>query len=100
MSVSSTGVPSPPSRASIFSALAVVGGVYNWYGALIAGLLLRAIPALLTDLGIEKGYVTIGIFRWRYSRRWQRRHRGSPDSPGLLNRLRAHLGKGDADDRN
>ena len=42
-------------------ALAVVGGVYNWYGAVIAGLLLRAVPALLTDLGID-GYVTIGIF--------------------------------------
>ena len=42
-------------------ALAVVGGVFNWYGALIAGLLLRALPALLTDLGIN-GYVTIGIF--------------------------------------
>lgn len=42
-------------------ALAIVGGVYNWYGALIAGLLLRAVPALLTDLGID-GYVTIGIF--------------------------------------
>jgi branched-chain amino acid transport system permease protein len=42
-------------------ALAVVGGVFNWYGALIAGLLLRAVPALLTDLGID-GYVTIGIF--------------------------------------
>lgn len=42
-------------------ALAIVGGVYNWYGALIAGLLLRALPALLNDLGID-GYVTIGIF--------------------------------------
>ena len=42
-------------------ALAIVGGVYNWYGALIAGLLLRAIPALLTDLGVD-GYVTIGFF--------------------------------------
>ncbi|MGZ9720464.1 branched-chain amino acid ABC transporter permease [Rhizobium miluonense] len=42
-------------------ALAIVGGVFNWYGALIAGLLLRAVPALLTDLGID-GYVTIGIF--------------------------------------
>ncbi|WP_183688140.1 branched-chain amino acid ABC transporter permease [Rhizobium lusitanum] len=42
-------------------ALAIVGGAYNWYGALIAGLLLRAVPALLTDLGID-GYVTIGIF--------------------------------------
>lgn len=42
-------------------ALAIVGGVYNWYGALIAGLLLRAVPALLNDLGID-GYMTIGIF--------------------------------------
>ncbi|PSJ56464.1 branched-chain amino acid ABC transporter permease [Pseudaminobacter soli (ex Li et al. 2025)] len=42
-------------------ALAIVGGVFNWYGALIAGLLLRAIPALLTDLGMD-GYMTIGIF--------------------------------------
>lgn len=42
-------------------ALAVVGGVYNWYGAVIAGILLRALPALLNNLGID-GYVTIGIF--------------------------------------
>ncbi len=42
-------------------ALTIVGGSYNWFGALIAGLLLRAVPALLTDLGID-GYVTIGIF--------------------------------------
>lgn len=42
-------------------ALSVVGGVFNWYGALIAGLLLRAVPSLLTDLGVN-GYVTLGIF--------------------------------------
>ncbi len=42
-------------------ALTIVGGSFHWYGALIAGLLLRAVPALLTDLGID-GYVTIGIF--------------------------------------
>lgn len=42
-------------------ALAVVGGVYNWYGAIIAGLLLRAMPALLTSLGVD-GYVTMAIF--------------------------------------
>jgi len=42
-------------------ALATVGGAFHWYGAVIAGLLLRALPALLTDLGID-GYVTIGIF--------------------------------------
>jgi len=42
-------------------ALAVVGGVYHWYGALISGLLLRALPSLLTDFGIN-GYIAIGIF--------------------------------------
>jgi len=42
-------------------ALSIVGGVYHWYGALVAGFLLRAVPALLTDLGID-GYIAIGIF--------------------------------------
>ncbi|SDR11972.1 amino acid/amide ABC transporter membrane protein 2, HAAT family [Rhizobiales bacterium GAS113] len=42
-------------------ALAVVGGVYHWFGALIAGLLLRAVPALLVDFGVD-GYVSVGIF--------------------------------------
>ena len=60
-------LPPPFSRAfSAFEslnlfALATVGGAFHWYGAVIAGLLLRALPALLTDLGID-GYVTIGIF--------------------------------------
>ncbi|WP_448956701.1 branched-chain amino acid ABC transporter permease [Labrys neptuniae] len=42
-------------------AISVVGGVYHWYGALIAGLLLRAVPALLSDLGVN-GYLAMGIF--------------------------------------
>jgi len=42
-------------------ALAVVGGVYHWYGALIAGLLMRALPSLLTDWEVD-GYIAIGIF--------------------------------------
>jgi len=42
-------------------ALAIVGGVHHWYGALVAGVLLRAVPALLLDLGIG-GWVAIGIF--------------------------------------
>ena len=42
-------------------ALAIVGGVYHWFGALIAGALLRAVPALLTDIGVD-GFVSIGIF--------------------------------------
>ena len=42
-------------------ALSVVGGVHHWFGALLAGLLLRAVPALLTDWGID-GYASVGVF--------------------------------------
>ncbi len=34
-------------------ALSVVAGAYHWLGTLLAGLLLRAVPALLTDWGIN-----------------------------------------------
>lgn len=42
-------------------ALTLVGGTYSWAGALISGLLLRAVPSLLTDLGVG-GYVATAIF--------------------------------------
>lgn len=42
-------------------ALAVVGGVYHWSGVLIAGLLLRAVPALLTDYAVN-GYLATMFF--------------------------------------
>lgn len=51
----------PASESLFLFALAVVGGCYNWYGALIAGLLLRAVPSLLTDFGVN-GYLAIVIF--------------------------------------
>jgi branched-chain amino acid transport system permease protein len=35
--------------------------VYHWAGALIAGLLLRAVPALLTDFGVN-GYLAMIFF--------------------------------------
>jgi branched-chain amino acid transport system permease protein len=34
-------------------ALTVVGGAYHWLGTLLAGLLLRAVPALLSDWGVN-----------------------------------------------
>ena len=34
-------------------ALAVVGGVYHWLGAVIAGVLYRVAPAVLNDLGLD-----------------------------------------------
>ena len=42
-------------------ALSLVGGAHHWLGALIAGLLLRAMPSLLTDLGVS-GYAATVIF--------------------------------------
>lgn len=42
-------------------ALCVVGGVYNWFGALIGSALLQAMPALFTDFGVN-GYIATGIF--------------------------------------
>ena len=34
-------------------ALTVVGGAFHWLGTLLAGLLLRAVPSLLTDWGVN-----------------------------------------------
>ena len=40
-------------------ALALVGGAQHWLGALIAGLLLRAVPSLLTDFGVSGHAATV-----------------------------------------
>ena len=42
-------------------ALSLVGGAQHWLGALIAGLMLRAMPSLLTDFGVS-GYAATVIF--------------------------------------
>ena len=34
-------------------ALTIVGGAWHWYGAVIAALLYRFVPALLNDLGVN-----------------------------------------------
>ncbi|WDD95794.1 branched-chain amino acid ABC transporter permease [Burkholderia sp. FERM BP-3421] len=49
------------SESVLLFALTVVGGVYHWFGALLAGLLLRAVPALLTDFGVN-GYLAMIFF--------------------------------------
>lgn len=43
----------PASTSIMLFALTVVGGVYNWLGPVITGLLLRAIPSLLNDWGVD-----------------------------------------------
>lgn len=41
------------SESVMLFALTVVGGAYHWLGTLLAGLLLRAVPSLLTDWGVN-----------------------------------------------
>ncbi len=43
----------PVGESILLFALAVVGGVTHWLGALIAGLLYRLVPALLNDFGVD-----------------------------------------------
>lgn len=51
-----------PARDSILLfALTVVGGAYNWLGAILAGILFRAVPALLNDIGMN-GHLAFVIF--------------------------------------
>lgn len=41
------------SQSILLYALVVVGGAYHWVGAVIAALLIRALPALLNDHGVD-----------------------------------------------
>jgi branched-chain amino acid transport system permease protein len=43
----------PASESVLMFALVIVAGVYDWFGAVIAGLLMRAFPALLSDFGVD-----------------------------------------------
>lgn len=43
----------PPAESVMIFALTIVGGAWNWYGAVIAAMLYRFVPALLNDLGVS-----------------------------------------------
>ncbi len=43
----------PVAQSILLFALTIVGGAYHWVGALFAGLLIRALPALLNDHGVD-----------------------------------------------
>lgn len=43
----------PTSQSILLYGLTIVGGSYHWMGAVIAGLLIRALPALLNDHGAD-----------------------------------------------
>ena len=49
------------SESVMLFALTLIGGAYHWIGALVAGLLLRAVPSLLVDLGVN-GYLAMVFF--------------------------------------
>ena len=49
------------SESVMLFALTLIGGAYHWAGALVAGLLLRAVPSLLIDLGVS-GYLAMAFF--------------------------------------
>jgi branched-subunit amino acid ABC-type transport system permease component len=48
----------PASDSILLFALTVIGGAYHWAGPLVAGLLLRAVPGLLNDWGINGNIAT------------------------------------------
>jgi branched-chain amino acid transport system permease protein len=49
----------PASQSIMLFALTIVGGAYGWIGPLIAGLLARAVPALLNDWHVDGNIATI-----------------------------------------
>lgn len=53
----------PPAESVMIFALTIVGGAWHWYGAVIAALLYRLVPAYLNDLGIngDTAYVIFGL---------------------------------------
>ncbi|BCH22001.1 branched-chain amino acid ABC transporter permease [Mesorhizobium sp. L-8-3] len=49
----------PASQSIMLFAISVIGGAYSWIGPIIAGLLLRAFPALLNDFRVDGNIATI-----------------------------------------
>jgi branched-chain amino acid transport system permease protein len=49
----------PASQSIMLFALTIVGGAYSWIGPLVAGLLLRALPALLNDFHVDGNIATM-----------------------------------------
>lgn len=75
-------------------ALCVVGGVYNWFGALIGSALLLGMPALFTDFGVN-GYIATGIFGLGLFHALSTAHSGvAGQISGLISRLTRLARKG------
>lgn len=80
---------SAPESLFLF-ALSLVGGAHHWLGALIAGLMLRAVPSLLTDFGVS-GYAATIFFGAALMHALVTAPRGiAGQILGLIARLRQH----------
>jgi branched-chain amino acid transport system permease protein len=53
------GTAFPASQSILLFALTMVGGAYSWLGPIVAGLLLRAFPALLNDFHVDGNIATM-----------------------------------------
>ena len=53
------GLAFPASQSIMVFALTIVGGAYSWLGPIIAGLMLRALPALLNDFHVDGNIATM-----------------------------------------
>ena len=49
----------PASQSIMLFALTIVGGAYSWLGPIVAGLMLRAFPALLNDFRVDGNIATM-----------------------------------------
>ena len=49
----------PASQSIMVFALTIVGGAYSWLGPIIAGLMLRALPALLNEFHVDGNIATM-----------------------------------------
>lgn len=81
------------SESVLLFALSVVGGVQHWLGALVAGLLLRAVPALLIDYNVN-GFLSMVFFGAALLHALITAQQGVAGQ--LLRRLQAWLGAGPA----
>jgi branched-chain amino acid transport system permease protein len=49
----------PTSDSIVLLAVVLMGGIYSLWGALVAGILMRLLPALLNNWGVEADWLTI-----------------------------------------
>lgn len=82
------------SESVMLFALSVVGGVHHWLGAIVAGLMLRAVPSLLTDYNVN-GFLAMVFFGAALLHALITAQEGVAGQVlGLLRRLRARMAGG------